>query len=66
MMLSRFTAVVAGSVAALVLAAPAVAADLVYGNWTPAQEYQNRVVMPELFRNIKRREPSHLLTARAA
>ena len=27
-----------------------VAADLVYGSWTPAQEYQNRVLMPELFR----------------
>src|SRR5512139_1479859 len=30
------------------------AAELVYGSWTPAQEYQNRVVMPELFRNIER------------
>ena len=28
------------------LAAPAPAAELIYGNWTPAQEYQNRVAMP--------------------
>jgi TRAP-type C4-dicarboxylate transport system substrate-binding protein len=33
---------------------PGAAAELIYGNWTPAQEYQNRVVMPELFRNIER------------
>ncbi len=26
---------------AALLAAPAGAAELVYGNWTPAQEYQN-------------------------
>jgi TRAP-type transport system periplasmic protein len=36
------------------IAAPVLAADLVYGNWTPAQEYQNRVAMPELFRNIEK------------
>jgi len=30
------------------------AAELVYGSWTPAQEYQNRVVMPELFKNIEK------------
>ena len=29
------------------LAAPAPAAELIYGSWTPAQEYQNRVVMRE-------------------
>jgi TRAP-type transport system periplasmic protein len=34
--------------------ASALAADLVYGSWTPAQEYQNRVAMPELFRNIEK------------
>src|SRR5712691_852750 len=39
---------------ALLPGRPASAADLVYGNWTPAQEYQNRVVMPELFRNIEK------------
>jgi TRAP-type C4-dicarboxylate transport system substrate-binding protein len=39
---------------ALALACPASAAELVYGSWTPAQEYQNRVVMPDLFRNIEK------------
>lgn len=42
------------SAAALLPGGPALAADLVYGNWTPAQEYQNRVAMPELFRNIEK------------
>ena len=36
------------------LAAPAGAADLVYGNWTPAREYQNVNVMPEAFRMIEK------------
>ena len=49
---SLTAAVVALSAAAV--ASDASAAELVYGNWTPAQEYQNRVVMPELFRNIER------------
>src|SRR5262245_13814401 len=40
--------------AALLAGSPASAADLVYGSWTPAQEYQNRVVMPELFRGIEK------------
>src|SRR5262245_44304308 len=40
--------------AAPLVAAPAFAAELVYGSWTPAQEYQNRVAMPELFRNIEK------------
>jgi TRAP-type C4-dicarboxylate transport system substrate-binding protein len=39
---------------ALLTSLPASAAELVYGSWTPAQEYQNRVVMPELFRNIEK------------
>jgi TRAP-type C4-dicarboxylate transport system substrate-binding protein len=52
MMLSRFTAALAVSAVALVPVYPAAAADLVYGNWTPAQEYQNRLVLPELFRNL--------------
>ena len=30
------------------------AAELVFGSWTPAQEYQNRVAMPEVFRNIEK------------
>jgi TRAP-type C4-dicarboxylate transport system substrate-binding protein len=42
------------SIAVLGLASSAAAADLVYGSWTPAQEYQNRVAMPELFRNIEK------------
>ena len=42
------------SAAALLPGAPAFAAELVFGSWTPAQEYQNRVVMPELFRNIEK------------
>jgi TRAP-type C4-dicarboxylate transport system substrate-binding protein len=29
------------------------AAELIYGNWTPALEYQNRVAMPEVFKNIE-------------
>jgi len=33
---------------------PACADELVYGNWTPAQEYQNRVVMPELIKTIEK------------
>jgi TRAP-type C4-dicarboxylate transport system substrate-binding protein len=39
-------------VLALLLAAPASAAELVYGNWTPAQEYQNRVAMPDVIKMI--------------
>src|SRR5262245_54722653 len=35
-----------------VLAAPASAAELIYGNWTPAQEYQNRVAMPDVIKMI--------------
>jgi TRAP-type transport system periplasmic protein len=45
---------VVASAAALLPGGHALAADLVYGNWTPAQEYQNRVAMPELFRNIEK------------
>jgi TRAP-type transport system periplasmic protein len=33
---------------------PSLGAELVYGNWTPAQEYQNRVVMPEVIKNIEK------------
>jgi TRAP-type transport system periplasmic protein len=50
MTINRFT--VATAVA--LLAGPASAAELIYGNWTPAQEYQNRVAMPELFRNLEK------------
>jgi TRAP-type C4-dicarboxylate transport system substrate-binding protein len=45
---------VALAAALAVLTGPAGAAELLYGNWTPAQEYQNRVAMPELFRNIEK------------
>jgi TRAP-type transport system periplasmic protein len=38
--------------AVLALATPAPAAELIYGNWTPAQEYQNRVAMPEVIKMI--------------
>ena len=34
------------------LAAPAPAAELIYGSWTPAQEYQNRVAMPDVIKMI--------------
>jgi len=44
----------AASATALLMSAQAFAADLVFGSWTPAQEYQNRVAMPELFRNIEK------------
>jgi TRAP-type transport system periplasmic protein len=53
MTINRFTSfAAAASAATLMLAAPATAAELVFGSWTPAQEYQNRVAMPELFKNI--------------
>ena len=42
------------STVALVPGRPPSAAELVYGSWTPAQEYQNRVAMPELFKNIEK------------
>ena len=35
------------------LAAPASAADLVYGYWAPAQDYQNSVAMPDLIKMIE-------------
>ena len=44
----------AASALALVPGRAASAAELVFGSWTPAQEYQNRVAMPELFRNIEK------------
>jgi len=55
MPLRRLISLAALTVATAPLAAATVlAADLVYGSWTPAQEYQNRVAMPELFRNIEK------------
>ena len=41
------------SAGALLPDRPLAAAELVFGSWTPAQEYQNRVAMPELIRNIE-------------
>jgi TRAP-type C4-dicarboxylate transport system substrate-binding protein len=38
----------------LLAATPALAEELVYGNWTPPREYQNVHVMPELFKNIEK------------
>lgn len=46
--------VLAASALALVPGRAASAAELVFGSWTPAQEYQNRVAMPELFKNIEK------------
>ncbi len=58
MTIDRLISLTAMAVAAATLASrPATAADLVYGSWTPAQEYQNRVLMPELFK-ISRRTPT--------
>lgn len=55
MTITRLTALaaIAGAIA-FAPSRPASAAELIYGSWTPAQEYQNRVVMPELFRNIEK------------
>src|SRR5262249_53130484 len=44
----------AASTIILLSGRPSSAAELVYGSWTPAQEYQNRVAMPELFRNVEK------------
>src|SRR5262245_66268330 len=43
----------AASTITLLSGRPSSAAGLVYGSWTPAQEYQNRVAMPELFANVQ-------------
>lgn len=51
MTLTRWKAF-AVAVASAALAGPAAAQELVYGNWTPAQEYQNRVAMPEMIKGI--------------
>ena len=44
----------AAAFAATVPASQVSAAELVFGSWTPALEYQNRVAMPEVFRNIEK------------
>jgi len=52
MTINRRLALVLALSAAALLPGRALAAELVFGSWTPAQEYQNRVAMPELIRNI--------------
>ena len=52
MTINRRIALVLALSAAALLPGRALAAELVFGSWTPAQEYQNRVAMPELIRNI--------------
>ena len=39
---------------ALLAMPPASAAELVYGSWTPAREYQNAMVMPKIFSGIEK------------
>src|SRR5262245_62392011 len=43
----------AASTITLLSGRPSSAAELVYGSWTPAQEYQNRVAMAELVRKVE-------------
>ena len=52
MTIHRVSIAVAGALLLILGAGAASAAELVYGNWTPAQEYQNRVAMPEMFAGI--------------
>ena len=40
------------AIASAALAGPSAAQELIYGNWTPAQEYQNRVAMPEWIKGV--------------
>ena len=40
--------------AGLLAAQPATAQELIYGSWTPAREYQNAQVMPDLFKLIEK------------
>src|SRR4029450_12820150 len=53
MTMTRLPALTASAIV-LLSGRPSSAAELIYGSWTPAQEYQNRVAMPELFRNIEK------------
>ena len=54
MTIKRCLSVTATALALAVVTGPVSAAELVYGSWTPAREYQNRVVMPDLFKNIEK------------
>jgi TRAP-type C4-dicarboxylate transport system substrate-binding protein len=38
----------------LLAGAPALAAELVYGSWTPAREYMNEKVLPRIFEGIEK------------
>ena len=49
---SRLLAFSVVALTAAAFANQSTAAENVYGNWTPAHEYQNRVVMPEMFAGI--------------
>lgn len=50
----RRTMLFAGAMLAAGLAAPSAnAEELIYGSWTPAREYQNAQVMPEMFKRIE-------------
>ena len=53
-MVRPISLIAAAAVVVALAGRPAAAVELVYGNWTPAQEYQNRVVMPEMFANIEK------------
>jgi TRAP-type C4-dicarboxylate transport system substrate-binding protein len=54
MTIHRLT-MLAGSVltAGILAAQPATAQELVFGSWTPAREYQNAHVMPDIFKTIE-------------
>ena len=54
MTIKRCTMTAAALLFAVAANGTASAAELVYGSWTPAREYQNRVVMPDLFKNIEK------------
>ena len=45
-------AVLAGAIVALGHSATATAKELVYGSWTPAVSYINRVILPKVFKEI--------------
>jgi TRAP-type C4-dicarboxylate transport system substrate-binding protein len=45
-------AAVTGALIALGQSAPATAKDLIYGSWTPAVSYINRVIVPKVFKEI--------------
>jgi len=54
MTLTRLASIAAAVLAFALPGTEAPAAELVYGNWTPAREYQNVHVMPEMLKSIER------------